>query len=116
MRGMRRVAYQDDVVNRPRLNTYGWELTPDALVDRKRVALQMVREQRFEVTDCGVFFRVLEPCRWPRFFTAFDDEGRHARSVLIRVHAPQSVVVVTEIKRERRKRLARAEPDEPTRR
>ena len=59
--------------------------------------------------------RAIEAGGPPRLVAAFDDEGRESRFVLIRVHAPQPVLVALEVEREGGKRLRRAEPDEAIR-
>ena len=79
------------------------------------MAVELVGEQPLQKRRALVLGRAIEARGAPRLVAALDDERRAARLVLVRVHAPQAVLVALEIERERRERLRRAEPDEAIR-
>jgi hypothetical protein len=115
MRGVRRVADEHDVATEPRIAPDGRELPPDAAVRDERVAVELLGEKAFEKCGGLLLVRAIHSRGLPRVLTTLDDERRAIRAVLIGMHAPETVIVVLEIKRERRKRFARAKPHEPIR-
>src|SRR5262245_58587593 len=115
MRRVCRVAEQNDVATRPWLRANGRELPPDASIGDEAMTVELVGEQRFE-EGRGLFFgRAVHAGGFPRRLAAFDNERRSAWRVLIRVNAPESVIVALEVKGKGGKRLRRPEPDEPVR-
>ena len=79
------------------------------------MAVELVGEQTLEKGGGLLFGGSIQSGRLPRGFAALDDERRPAGAVLVCVHAPETVLVGLEIEGEGRKRLRRAEPDEPVR-
>src|SRR5205807_9441156 len=99
----------------PRPRAYGGDLPPDAPVRDERMSVELIAEETFQKGRSLRFRGAVHTGGPPRFVAALDDEGRAIRAVLIRVHAPEAVIVVLEIERERRKRPRRAQPDESIR-
>src|SRR5262245_14929145 len=111
MRGVGRVAEQHDVAARPWFRANRRKLAPDAAIRDQAMAVELLGEQRFEEGGAVLLARAVHAGGFPGRFPAFDDECRSAWRVLIRVDAPQSVIVALEIEGECRKRFRRPEPD-----
>ena len=115
VRRVRRVAEQDDPVAPPRFDAHRRELPPDAAVRHQLMAVELLGEQSFEKVGRLLLRRAVHARGLPRRLAALDDERRVFRTVLVRVHAPEAMTVVLEVKREGGERLRRSEPDEPVR-
>ena len=110
------VAHEDDVVGRPVGAADGREAPPDAPVPDQLVAVELLarRASSQYATDSSSVASSIPAARHVSS-RALDDEGRTPRLVLVRVHAPQPVLVLAEVEGEGGERLRRAQPDEAVR-
>ena len=114
MRGVQRIAEQNDVVVVPVFVADHRKTPPVGAIADQLVALEQMRPHVFQIGDGFL----LAPCPdhgfglGPGRVGRFDDPGAHILFVLVGAQIPDAEFVGGEVKRERRRRRAGAKPDE----
>ncbi len=109
--GVGGVPDQDDVLVVPACVADGSELPPDRSIREQTMSVELPREQPLAEGERGALVLGVETGGGPRVRRGLHDEGGMLALVLIRVHPPQSMGVVLEVKGEGRERSRGAQPD-----
>src|SRR4051812_17876045 len=106
MRGVRRIAEQDDVAARPALALDASEVEPRSRPDQVRsvrlqlMAVEIFAEQRLAHRDALILAHPVEAEAPPGLFGTFDDEGRAFGGEAVGVRPDPAVLGLLECKRE----------------
>ena len=111
MRGVRRVAEDDDVPAVPRRVRDLREVEPERPVRVQLPPAQLVREQLLAEGEALLLVQPVEPGRAPHRLGALDDERRHSLVVRVGVRVEEAVLDLAEGEREGVEDVVGAEPD-----
>ena len=111
VRGVDRIAEQDDVPVVPRLVRDLREVEPDRPVREELPAAQLVREQLLAEREALLLLQLIQPRRAPHRLRALDDERRHPLVVGVCVRVEEPVLGLAEGEGERVEDMVGAEPD-----
>ena len=117
MRGVRRVANENDIAVKPPCIAHARELRPGRRHTVRRVAHEAMLakplgEHRFAGGDGGIGVHAIEPGRAPRRLVALDDERGHAIVEAVAVRLEDAVRVLHDEECECVERQRCTEPDE----
>ena len=117
VRGVRRIADEDEIAVVPALAQHAVEIEPRraaqvARVAHQPLAAQVLAEQLLAKLDRLLRGVAIEAVRLPGLLARFDDDGRQIGAELIGVNLKPAVLGVLEGEGEGGKLLFRAEPDE----